>query len=190
MTEQTQRMTPEEYLAWEQQQPIKYEYINGEIYGMTRETFSHNNIVINLVSALKSHLEGKNCKVEMADTKVGISTNSHFFYPDVVLSCDPRDRESRNIIYYPCLIVEVLSPSTKTLDRGKKLQRYRQIKSLKEYILIDSENICIECYKRNEKNQWKSTTYTQKFSVQLESINFEFTTSLLYKNKENKKKTD
>ncbi|NEQ74219.1 MAG: hypothetical protein F6K23_14940 [Okeania sp. SIO2C9] len=183
-------MTPEEYLAWEEQQPIKYEYINGKVYGMTRETFPHNNIVINLVSALKSHLQGKNCKVEMTDTKVGISTNSLFFYPDVVVRCDPRDTKSRNIIYYPCLIVEVLSSSTKTLDRGKKLQRYRQIKSLKEYVLIDSEKISIECYKLNKKNKWELTTYTleeiadsqQEFSVQLESINFELTTSLLYEN--------
>jgi len=188
MTEQTQSMTPEQYLAWEQQQPIKYEYINGEVYRMTRETFPHNNIVINLVSAMKSHLQGKNCKVEMADTKVGVSTNSPFFYPDVVVSCDPRDRESRNIIYYPCLIVEVLSPSTEALDRGKKFEHYRQIESLKEYVLIDSENICIECYQINEKNQWEATTYTQEFSVKLESINFEFTTSLLYENKETPEK--
>ncbi len=188
MTEQTQSMTPEQYLAWEQQQPIKYEYINGEVYGMTRETFPHNNIVINLVSALKSHLQGKNCKVEMADTKVAVSSNSLFFYPDVVVSCDPRDRESRNIIYYPCLIVEVLSPSTEALDRGKKLEHYCQIESLKEYVLIDSEKICIECYQRNEKNQWEATTYTQEFSVKLESINFEFTTSLLYEKKETPEK--
>ena len=190
MTEQTQSMTPEEYLAWEEEQPMKYEYLNGKVYGMTRQTLPHNDISLNLASALKSHLQGKNCKVQIADTKVSASINGAFFYPDVVVSCDPQDRESGNIIYYPCLIVEVLSASTEAFDRGKKFQHYRQIETLKEYVLIDSEKISIECYQLNEKNKWELTTYPleeiadsqQEFSVQLESINFELTTSLLYKN--------
>ncbi len=183
-------MTPEEYLAWEEQQPMKYEYLNGKVYEMTRETLAHNDIAFNLASALKSHLRGKRCKVQIADAKVGVSTNGAFFYPDVVVSSDPRDRESRNIIYYPCLIVEVLSSSTEAFDQGKKFQHYRQIESLKEYVLIDSEKICIECYQINEKNKWELTTYSleeiadsqQEFAVKLEIINFECTTSLLYEN--------
>ncbi len=160
MTEQTQSMTPEEYLAWEEEQPMKYEYLNGKVYGMTRQTLPHNDIAFNLASALKSHLQGKGCKVQIADAKVGVFTNSYFFYPDVVVSCDPRDRESRNIIYYPCLIVEVLSSSTEAFDRTKKFEHYRQIETLKEYILINSEKICIECYQVNEKNKWELTTYS------------------------------
>ncbi|NEP73809.1 MAG: hypothetical protein F6K27_16505 [Okeania sp. SIO2F5] len=183
-------MTPEEYLAWEEEQPVKYEYINAKVYGMTRETLSHNDIALNLASALKSHLQGKGCRVQIADTKVAVSSNGSFFYPDVVVSCDPRDRESRNIIYYPCLIVEVLSSSTENFDRAQKFQHYRQIESLREYALIDSEKICIEYYQINEKNKWELTTYSleeiadsqQEFSLKLESINFEFTTSLLYEN--------
>ncbi len=185
---QIQRMTPEEYLAWEEQQPMKYEYINGEVYGMTGGSLPHNDIALNLASALKIHLRGKGCKVQIADAKVGVSTNGPFFYPDVVVSCDPRDKKSRKIIYYPCLIVEVLSPSTEAFDRGKKFQHYRQIESLKEYVLIDSEKICIECYQLNEKNKWELTAYPleeiadsqKEFSVKLESINFQCTTSLLY----------
>ncbi|MEM1168360.1 MAG: Uma2 family endonuclease [Cyanobacteria bacterium P01_H01_bin.35] len=187
---QIKRMTPEEYLAWEEQQPMKYEYVNGEVYRMTRETLSHNDIALNLASALKSNLQGKSCKVQTADTKVGAATNDHFFYPDVVVSCDRRDRESRDIFYYPCLIVEVLSSSTEAFDRSKKFEHYRQIETLKEYILIDSEKICIECYQFNEKNKWELTIYPlhkiaysqQEFSVKLESINFELTSSLLYEN--------
>lgn len=183
-------MTPEEYLAWEEEQPVKYEYINAKVYGMTRETLSHNDIALNLASALKSHLQGKGCRVQIADTKVAVSSNSSFFYPDVVVSCDPQDTKSRNIIYYPCLIVEVLSSSTENFDRAQKFQHYRQIESLKEYVLIDSEKICIEYYQINEKNKWEITTYSieeiadsqQGFSVELESINFEITTSLLYEN--------
>lgn len=70
---QPQLMTPEEYLEWEEQQPIKYEYINGEVFAMTGGTIPHNDIAINLTSALKNHLRGKGCKVQMADAKVGVS---------------------------------------------------------------------------------------------------------------------
>lgn len=64
---ETSPMTPQEYLEWEEQQPIKYEYINGEVYAMTGGTIPHNDITLNLAAALKSHLRGKGCKVQMAD---------------------------------------------------------------------------------------------------------------------------
>jgi len=81
----------------------------------------------------------------MADAKVGISTSGPFFYPDVMVTCDSQDRLAQKIIYHPCLIVEVLSPSTEAFERGKKFRSYRQINTLQEYILIESEKIGVEC---------------------------------------------
>ncbi|MGB3692985.1 MAG: Uma2 family endonuclease [Spirulinaceae cyanobacterium] len=98
---QTQPMSPQEYLKWEEQQPLKYEYINGEIYAMTGGTIPHNDIALNLASALKNHLQGKGCKVQIADAKVGISTSGPFHYPDVMVSCDSQDRKARKIIHHP-----------------------------------------------------------------------------------------
>lgn len=184
----TQLMSPQEYLEWEEQQPIKYEYINGEVLAMTGGTLSHNSIAINLTSALKNHLRGKGCKVFMADAKLGVSQNGPFHYPDVMVSCDMRDQRSRQIIYYPTLIIEVLSPGTEAFDRGKKFRNYRQIETLKEYVLIESERINVESYRVNERGKWELTAYaadttiadSTDLEINFSSVNFSCPISLLY----------
>jgi Uma2 family endonuclease len=185
---QPQLMTPQQYLEWEEQQSIKYEYINGEVFAMTGGTLPHNSIAINLTSALKNHLRGKGCKVFMADAKVGVSLEGPFHYPDVMVSCDSQDQRARQVIYHPCLIVEVLSPTTEAFDRGKKFRHYRQIDTLKEYILIEADKMNLECYRLNEKGKWELTSYSieetteegKEIEVQLTSVDFCFSISLLY----------
>ncbi len=146
-------MTPQEYLEWEERQLIKYEYVDGFVFAMTGGTLPHNDIAVNLTTALKKHLRGKGCKVRMADAKVGVSKNGPFHYPDVIVSCDERDRRAIKLMQYPCLIVEVLSPSTEGFDRGDKFKHYRCIKTLKEYVLISAEKMSVECYRLNERGK-------------------------------------
>ncbi|GAB1544069.1 Uma2 family endonuclease [Scytonema sp. NUACC21] len=185
---QHQLMTPQEYLGWEEQQPIKYEYINGDVFAMTGGTLPHNSIAINLTSALKNYLRGKGCKVFMADAKVGVSLQGPFHYPDVMVSCDPRDQRARQVIYHPCLLVEVLSPGTEAYDRGKKFRHYRRIDTLKEYVLIDADKMNVECYRLNEKGKWELTFYSPEettangteLEVHLTSVDFRCPISLLY----------
>lgn len=185
-------MTPQEYLEWEEQQPIKYEYINGEAFAMTGGTIPHNDIAVNLTTALKNHLRGKGCKVSLADAKVMISENGPFHYPDVVVTCDERDRRAIKFIQYPCLIVEVLSPGTEGFDRGKKFTHYRRINTLKEYVLINAQEISIDCYRLNEQNKWELTHYqideTNSEGTELEfhltSVDFRCPISLLYEDVE------
>lgn len=185
---QHQQLTPQEYLEWEEQQPIKYEYINGEVFAMTGGTLPHNSIAVNLTSALKNHLRGKGCKVFMADAKVGVSLQGPFHYPDVMVSCDSQDQKARKIIYHPCLIVEVLSPGTEGFDRGKKFRHYRQIDTLKEYVLIEADKMNLECYRLNEKGKWELTSYSfeettangTELEIQLTSLDFCCPISLLY----------
>ncbi|MBF2014251.1 MAG: Uma2 family endonuclease [Rivularia sp. T60_A2020_040] len=176
----SQYMTPQEYLDWEEQQPLKYEYINGEVFAMTGGTIPHNDVALNLASALKNHLRGKGCKVQMADAKLGVSENGPFHYPDVMVSCDERDRNARKVIYHPCLIVEVLSPSTEGIDRGKKFQNYREISTLKEYVLINAEQMMVECFRINDKGLWELYTYNQGDEIDLISVDFKFPIDLLY----------
>ncbi|MGB3240939.1 MAG: Uma2 family endonuclease [Geitlerinemataceae cyanobacterium] len=184
----TQYMTPQEYLEWEEQQPLKYEYMEGEVFAMTGGTLPHNDIAINLTSALKNHLRGTGCKVQMADAKVGVSQNGPFHYPDVMVSCDAIDRKARKAIYHPCLIVEVLSPGTEAFDRGQKFRNYRHIDTLKEYVLIEADKIAIECYRINERGKWELTSYSPEempeekteIEVYLTSIDFRCPISLLY----------
>ncbi|MEG3863805.1 Uma2 family endonuclease [Microcoleus sp. herbarium12] len=183
-----QFMTPQEYLDWEEQQPIKYEYMKGEVFAMTGGILPHNSIAVNLTSALKNHLRGKGCKVFMADAKVGVSQNGPFHYPDVMVSCDPQDQRARKVIYHPCLIVEVLSPGTEAFDRGQKFRNYRQIETLKEYVLIEADRLNVECYRINEKGKWELTAYSldatttdeTEVEVDFPSVDFRCPISLLY----------
>jgi len=182
------RMTPQEYLEWEEQQSIKYEYVNGEVFAMTGGTLSHNSIALNLASALKNHLRGKGCKTFMADAKVGVSEKGPYHYPDVMVTCDSRDLIARKVVYYPCIIVEVLSPGTEGFDRGDKFKHYRRIKTLKEYVLMDAEKISVECYRLNERNKWELTPYSvdettsegTEIEVHFTSVDFRCPISLLY----------
>jgi len=185
-------MTPEAYLEWEAQQPLKYEYVQGKAYTMTGGTLPHNDIAVNLTAALKPFLRGKGCKVRMADAKVGISEQGPYFYPDIVVSCDQRDRTALKVVRYPQLIVEVLSPGTEGFDRGDKFKFYRRIQTLQEYVLIDSEKIGVESYRRNEKGKWELTAYPpdevsdngQDGEVYFSSLDFHCSLGLLYEDVE------
>lgn len=173
-------MTPQEYLDWEEQQPIKYEYINGKVFARREEALGHNSIIINLASALNSHTRSKGCRVFMIGAKLGVSENGSFHYPDVMVTCDERDRRAIKAIYYPCLIAEVFSPNTESFDRGKKFQQYRRISTLREYVLISAYQIMVECFRLNERGSWELSTYVEGEEIYLSSVDFRCGIELLY----------
>jgi Uma2 family endonuclease len=172
--------SPEKYLEWEAHQEIKHEYINGEVFAMTGGTVAHGTIAGNVFSRLKNHLRGGSCRGFVFDVKVGISESGPFHYPDVMVTCDERDRDARQVIYHPCLIVEVLSPTTEGYDRGKKFMNYRRIDTLREYILISAEEIQIESFRLNNQGKWELQTYTEGDNFSLESVNFHCPISEIY----------
>ncbi|MCS6958997.1 MAG: Uma2 family endonuclease [Pseudanabaenaceae cyanobacterium SKYGB_i_bin29] len=175
-------MTAAEYLAWEKLQEIRYEYLEGQVYAMTGGTIPHNDITLNLATALKTFLKGTNCKVQMSDVKVILSEQGPYFYPDVVVSCDEQDRQAKDGIRSPKLIVEVLSPSTLGFDYGHKFRYYRRLPSLLEYVLIDSESINVDCYRRIDR-QWQLTNYPESGELlHFVSIDWQYSLSLLYEN--------
>lgn len=174
------RMTPQQYLEWEPTQELRYEYVNGEVFAMTGGTIPHNTVAVNLVTALKSHLRGGACQVFIADVKVGVSASGPFHYPDVLVSCDERDREAIQVIQYPCLIFEVLSPSTEAYDRGGKFAHYRKLATLQEYVLIEAEKVGVECFRRTANRRWEFQTYSAGEEVEFESVDFRCPMELLY----------
>jgi Uma2 family endonuclease len=182
----SQFMTPDEYLIWEAEQPIKHEYIDGEVYAMAGGTLPHNDIAVNLTSALRGALRGTGCKVRMSDAKVRISEKGPYFYPDLVVSCDQRDRVATDAICYPTLIVEVLSPSTAGYDRGDKFKFYRRFSTLQEYVLIDAEKVGVDCYRKDSLGKWVLTAYPEDAAdvenpvLELASIDFSCPLSLVY----------
>jgi Uma2 family endonuclease len=178
--EDYQKMTAQEYLEWEAKQELRHEYIDGEILAMTGGTLPHNTIALNFYTVLRPHLRQRACAGYVSDAKVQANKNSRYFYPDLVITCNPDDLKAKNFIQHPKIIVEVLSPSTESYDRTKKLKYYRQIPSLQEYVLVDSEEITVEVYRRGEGKMWFYCQYEAGEAIALESIGFECAIDLLY----------
>jgi Uma2 family endonuclease len=168
-THQPSRLAPQEYLAWEIQQPLRYEYFDGEVFAMAGGTLPHADIALNIASLLKGSLS-KRCKVRNSDAKVGITADGPFVYPDVSVTCDERDRTAQKFSGYPCLIVEVISPSTEAYDRGGKFALYRHLKSLQEYVLISSETKLVEVFRRDRQGVWTFIPYGEADKIELTSI--------------------
>ncbi len=105
------KLTPEEYFKWEEQQELKHEYFDGEVFAMSGGTQNHGSISVRIVSLLDNHLEDGDCNVLNSDVRVKIQESEQYVYPDVSVTCDKRDQETPQFISYPCLIVEVLGTS-------------------------------------------------------------------------------
>jgi Uma2 family endonuclease len=158
-----QKFTIQEYLEIEETALEKHEYYKGEIFAMSGSKVPHNAIAGNLYANLHSNLRGKKCKPYNSDQRIHIKANSLFTYPDISIFCGEiitLNNDNWNVLN-PTVIIEVLSPSTKNYDRGEKFKLYRDIPTLKEYILVDSESIHIEIFRLNENNHWELEEYNQ-----------------------------
>jgi Uma2 family endonuclease len=176
------RFTPTEYLAWEEQQELRHEYINGEVYAMTGGTVNHGEIAVNFATILRNHLEDNGCRVLSSDVKVNIQNSNDYVYPDLSITCDPKDRGATEFISHPCIVVEVLSPSTEAYDRGNKFNLYRRSDaSLQEYILVSTTEIAIDIYRKNERGRWEINNYRAGDSIELESIDLTFPIERVFK---------
>jgi len=152
-----QTMTAEEYLAWEEQQPTKHEFYQGivyEVYAMTGARDAHVTAAGNIFMLLKSHLRGTPCRTYIADMKLKPAEEETYFYPDVFVTCDERDRASAYHKSFPKLIVEVLSPSTADFDRGGKFAAYRKIPSLQEYVVVDANRLAVDLFRKDDSGHW------------------------------------
>ncbi len=151
-----QNRTPEEYLAFERDSEQRHEFLNGEVLLMAGASANHNLIVTNMLASLHSQLRQRPCVVYPGDMRVKVNRTGLYTYPDVSVVCgSPQfEDEQRDTLLNPLLLVEVLSPSTESYDRGKKFQHYRTLASVQEYLLVAQDSPRIECYLRQENNQW------------------------------------
>ncbi|NJN74453.1 MAG: Uma2 family endonuclease [Limnothrix sp. RL_2_0] len=154
-----QPLTPEEYLELEKTSEIKHEYIDGEIYAMAGGTGNHNLISTNLLILIRNRLNDSGCRTYLSDMKVNLQNCRRFFYPDLVVTCDKKDDPKLSYVHFPKVVIEVLSPSTESFDRGQKFEFYRSIPSLQEYILINSDHYLVECFRRQKQDIWLLQTY-------------------------------
>lgn len=171
-TAQQLHFSAEDYLAWEETQTEKHEFVAGEVFAMTGARQDHVIVSGNIFAALKQRLRGTPCRAYIADMKLRVEAADAFFYPDVMVSCHPDDRKSERFISQPTLIVEVLSDSTADYDRGGKFVAYRKLESLKEYLIVDIEAHRVECFRRTADNDWLLHDYIGDVECQLASLNF------------------
>ena len=155
-------ITADEYLAWEELQEEKHEYVHGEIFAMGGARREHVLVSLNIAAILKQHLRGTPCRAYMSDMKLHVATMDAFYYPDVIVSCNKADHQADLFLTSPVLLVEVLSDSTEAFDRGAKFTAYRQLASLKEYVLVDIKARSVECFRRTADNDWLLHVYTDE----------------------------
>ena len=151
-TAQAGWISPEQYLAAERVAETKHEYLDGQVWAMAGAVDRHVTITTNLVAALCPLLRGGPCRLYSTDMRV-YPTAAAYFYPDVMVCCDERDRASHLAKQYPALIIEVLSPGTERADRGKRARAYRRNETLSEYALVATDRSSVELYRR-ESGFW------------------------------------
>ena len=176
-------LTPEEYLAFERKATTKHEYLNGQIVAMWGASFAHNFITVNVATHLNIQLMDGECRVATSDMRVKVTEIDSYFYPDVVVVCGEPVPEDNifDTLLNPTVIVEVLSPSTETYDRGEKFEHYQQIASLKDYILISQDKVHVEHYCR-QGTGWLQTEFAELEDVlSLRSIDCELRLQDVYR---------
>jgi Uma2 family endonuclease len=174
------RFTPEEYFEWEEHQEIRHEYFDGEVYAMTSGTLNHSELAINFGSLLKPHLRGGRCRILNGDARINIYNSNKYVYPDLSFTCDDRDRINTKFVSHPCLIAEVLSPSTEAYDRGDKFAMYRLSPSLQDYVLVSADKVAIDIYNKDDRGKWDILNYRSGDVVELASIDLTFPIEQIY----------
>jgi len=176
----TQYLSPADYLAAEADSPIKHEYRDGEVYAVAGGTDAHVTIALNFWALLRGHLRNGGCRAYALDMKARIEALNRFYYPDVMVTCDNRDRANTTFKSHPCLVVEVLSESTEAFDRGDKFSDYRHLDSLQEYVLISQVRQQVEVFRRNVEGLWVLHPYGDGDTVELASVGWSGAISELY----------
>jgi len=153
--------TPEEYFAIEEHAEYRNEYIDGEIFAMSGGTANHNRIAGDLFSVLNSALAPKGCEAFINDLRVQLQESRRYTYPDIVIVCGTLEfvKKRKDTITNPIVIIEVLSDSTKDYDRGSKFTAYRNIESLREYVLIEQNRVHIESFAKENDGTWRLREY-------------------------------
>ena len=154
-----------------------------KVFGMGGARREHVRVTMNIARSLDNHLRGTHCQAFMADMKVHIAATGDMFYPDILVTYDPRDLVASLEMQHPKLIIEVLSPSTATFDRGDKFLTYRQLESLQEYALVDPHGKAFEVYRRqvNPAN-WLLTQGQTEAGLVLQSVDLTIPADVLFEN--------
>lgn len=181
----TKYITEDEYLVAEEVALEKHEYYKGEVFAMAGASFAHEDVTGNFYRTVGNFLEDKSCRIFLSNVRIQIEEYSLFTYPDLSIFCEKINfyKDRNDTATNPTVLIEVLSPSTQNYDRGDKFSLYRDLPSLKEYILISSTQVLVEHYLKQADNKWQLTVYKSKNNkITIQSINFTIEIEKLYRN--------
>jgi len=155
----TRRITPAEYLELDRVASERFQYYQGEMLATAGGTKNHNQIIQNIAFGLRSVFQslGRSCRTYITDLRVRVDANNFYTYPDVAVVCGKAEflDKREDTLLNPVVVVEVLSPSTEHFDRGKKFELYRQLASLREYVLVSQHKPLVERFLRENDGSWK-----------------------------------
>jgi len=159
------RLTVQEYLAWEAENEIKHEYIDGEVYAMSGGTSKHSRVAANAMIAIGRQLDNSICAVHTSDMRVKVAED-RYVYPDLSAVCgvEQFEDEGETSLLNPILVVEVTSPSSVERDRVANRDFYREVPSMQAYLVIDQHRVCAELYTRANIG-WLLQVYTDPDDV-------------------------
>ncbi len=162
------QMNENEYLDAEQDAQLRHELIGGYVYAMTGASDKHNKVAGNMFAELRNDLKHMHasCTAYINDMKVKVQNN--FYYPDVMVVCDNNDKESEFYKTKPTIVIEVLSPSTRRIDKTVKKLAYQSLATLQEYVLIEQDKVEIEIFTRS--SSWQAEYYYLGDSITFTSI--------------------
>ena len=176
-------LTEEEYLTLDRAAECKSEFVDGHMYAMSGGTLRHSSLAVRLMSELSLQLMGRKCTVFNSDARVRSAKGRSYFYPDISVVCGEAQthEDSDDILINPSLIVEVLSPSTADYDHGKKFAHYREIATLRDYLLVHPDEPLIEQFARQEDGKWLLSEYRGREGVvHLDSLDCDIALARVY----------
>ncbi|MBB3836365.1 Uma2 family endonuclease [Runella defluvii] len=174
--------TLEEYFELDNQSEVRYEFYEGEVFAMAGTSKNHNIITDNIQSALKRVFRPKGCDVFSESVKLEAIKNAYYPYPDVMVSCDERDKEDEYVVAYPSVLVEVLSKSTAEYDKDFKLKKYKKIPSVQYYLIVSQYECSVELYSRTDNPElWLYQTYEKLTdTISFDRLGFTLAVSTIY----------
>ena len=170
------------YMAWEAEQPERHEWVDGEVFAMTGARDAHNRISLNIAATLKAALRGTPCRTYMSDMKLHSDVADASFYPDVLVTCDPRDKspEADLVKHHAKLVVEVISASTGAYDRGRKFEIYRSMPTVEEVLFVEQTRMQVDLFRRNAEGRWELYPSSAGEVVQLSSLGLDLRVADVY----------
>lgn len=171
------------FLAWEAEQAERHEFVDGEVYAMAGCEDAHNRVALNIAAALKTMLSGTPCRTFISDMKLHVDAAAAYFYPDVFVTCDERDRagDAATVKRHAALVVEVLSESTASYDRGRKFELYRRIATLTEVLFVTPDRRQVDLFRRNPgDDSWTLFPRSGHDVLQLASLDLQLPLDSVY----------